>query len=503
MCADSHGGRPTVVSYRCLGRALAGATLALLLLLGPTQPVRAATFDQGLDAFQAGNYKQAADIWLELADAGDRQAQYAVGKLYESGQGVPQNYARAAEWYGRAAKQGLAAAQNNLALLYNTGRGVQRNPAEAVRLWQQAAAQGHVQAQYNLGLAYYLGEGVTLNDKEAAHWFLAAAQAGLAEAQFAVGQMNRMGVGMPKDESAALGWYQQAASQGHAEAARKAGELQAAGVAPKAPDLAAASAPPAPAAPLASPPPGATAVAVGGPEVPAPAPAAPPVAAAPAPVAPAPVAPAPAPAVVPQPQVATAPSAEEEEDVPAAAEQGDTSEGSAEVAPQPALSISAIDGAPLVLPPPEKPSAPVQLASAEVLPDAVEETALPPPAAPPGVAAPAPAPTPAPTPAEVTPAPAPAPVQVAMLTPDAKGDSLLWFGSGASEAEAKALAERLYGRFPEVFGERPPTVAKRVEGGKTRWRVEAGPIAAAEGGVLCAALRAVEPNLFCKALPKG
>jgi TPR repeat protein len=481
MHADSPGGRPA------RGPALAGALLVLLLTFGQAHSVRAATYDEGLAAFEAGRFREAAELWLALADEGNPQAQYAIGKLYESGQGVPQNYARAAEWYGRAAEQGLAAAQNNLALLHNNGRGVPRDPIRAVQLWQDAARLGHTQAQYNLGLAYYLGEGIALDDEEAARWFLAAAQAGLPEAQFAVGQMHRMGVGLPKDEAAALGWYQQAASQGHAEAARKAGELQAAGIAPQAPSLsgqAVAAVTPAPAPAPAAP-------AAGGPEVPLAA-------------AAEPAAAAPEPTVVPPPQIVGRAPAEdvEEEDVPAAIEEGDdTADAGEQVAeaapppappaPQPALSITGLDGAPLVLPPPEKPSQPVQLASAEVA-DAPAEAA--------------PVATPAPAPAPVTAAPAtlPQPAQLAMLTPDAKGSGLVWLGTGGSEADAKALAALVAARFPEVFAGLPPKVAKREEGGKARWRVEAGPVADAEAArALCAALRAVEPNLFCKGLTKG
>jgi hypothetical protein len=116
------------------------------------------------------------------------------------------------------------------------------------------------------------------------------------------------------------------------------------------------------------------------------------------------------------------------------------------------------------------------------------------------VAAPAPAAAVEPA---VTAAP-PQPAQLAMLTPDAKGGGLVWLGTGGSEADAKALALLVAERFPDVFAGLPPKVTKREEGGKARWRVEAGPVADAEAArALCAALRAVEPNLFCKGVTKG
>jgi hypothetical protein len=59
----------------------------------------------------------------------------------------------------------------------------------------------------------------------------------------------------------------------------------------------------------------------------------------------------------------------------------------------------------------------------------------------------------------------------------------------------------LSARFPEVFQQLPQRIESNTVGGKTRWRVLAGPLDPATALELCAALRAVEPNLFCKALP--
>ena len=105
-------------------------------------------------------------------------------------------------------------------------------------------------------------------------------------------------------------------------------------------------------------------------------------------------------------------------------------------------------------------------------------------------------------PAEATdaqPVPQPA-AQVASLTV-VPGDGLLWLGTGIDEAEAQGLVRVLSARFPEVFGQLPPRIEASDVGGKRRWRVLAGPLDPAVAGELCNALRAVEPNLFCKALP--
>ncbi len=52
------------------------------------------------------------------AGQGYAPAQYAIGWLYDSGNGVLQNPKQAAEWYRLAAEQGVEEAQFNLANLY-------------------------------------------------------------------------------------------------------------------------------------------------------------------------------------------------------------------------------------------------------------------------------------------------------------------------------------------------------------------------------------------------
>jgi hypothetical protein len=89
--------------------------------------------------------------WFQrAADQGNEHAQFYLGWLYESGQGVQQNYGKAAEYYQRAANHGNAHAQCNLGVLYFNGRGVPKNKARAIELYRQSAAQGNAAAIENL-----------------------------------------------------------------------------------------------------------------------------------------------------------------------------------------------------------------------------------------------------------------------------------------------------------------------------------------------------------------
>jgi len=207
--------------------------LLLLALAGAAfgDDARAQSYDDGLRAYDTGDFAKALEIWGPLAENGDAVAQYSLGKLLENGGvGVPRDLAEAAKWYQRSASQGIAAAQNNLGLMYAQGRGVPQDVVLAVKFWRDAAAKDHVVAKFNLALAYFRGEGVAEDRVEARRWFRASAELGLADAQYALAQIIRMGLTADADEAEALHWYQLAAAQGHVKAEAQARQLRDAGV---------------------------------------------------------------------------------------------------------------------------------------------------------------------------------------------------------------------------------------------------------------------------------
>ena len=74
------------------------------------------------------------------AEAGEADAQFNLGVMYDNGEGVPQNYAEAMRWYRlAAAEQGLASAQHNLGITYANGRGVSQDDVQA-HMWFNLAA---------------------------------------------------------------------------------------------------------------------------------------------------------------------------------------------------------------------------------------------------------------------------------------------------------------------------------------------------------------------------
>src|SRR3978361_427107 len=111
-------------------RILVTTMIALLFNIGTAL---ATPLDDGLAAYNRGDYLSAVKICRPLAAKGDPIAQYILGWLYREGQGVPQDYAEAIKWYRLAAAQGLADAQNNLALRYANGQAAPQEYSKALK----------------------------------------------------------------------------------------------------------------------------------------------------------------------------------------------------------------------------------------------------------------------------------------------------------------------------------------------------------------------------------
>ena len=94
---------------------------------------------------------QAFEYYAIAADAGERDAQYAVGRSYENGYGVKQDEKAAFDRYKKAAENGNADAMNALGRFYQYGKGGERTDyREAKRLYEKAVAGGNAEAKRNL-----------------------------------------------------------------------------------------------------------------------------------------------------------------------------------------------------------------------------------------------------------------------------------------------------------------------------------------------------------------
>ncbi|MEX2480433.1 MAG: tetratricopeptide repeat protein [Gammaproteobacteria bacterium] len=190
-----------------------------------------ADYGAGVAAYKEGDYVRALTVFSPLAEAGDARAQFALGLLFDNGEGTPRDDAAAFAWYRKSAAQGFAKAQYNLALMCEARRAVcadsardwfaraaLRGNADAVTRLRGYASAGDVEAALQLGRMYTQGRGVARDPRAAYAWFEQAATAGHADAAFALGVLHEQGVGVAQSYAEAARWYARAAEQGQVQA---------------------------------------------------------------------------------------------------------------------------------------------------------------------------------------------------------------------------------------------------------------------------------------------
>ncbi len=153
--------------------------------------------------------------YFDAAEAGDVDAQFALGLQFEQGllEKAP-DLALAAQWYAQAADNGHALAQLRLALLL-LSRG---DAAEAARYMESAALQGVAEAQFDLALMLEIGRGVAPDEDAALRWYRAAAAQGMAAACHNLGGLLAGWRNAPADDVDAYMWLERAARAGVPEA---------------------------------------------------------------------------------------------------------------------------------------------------------------------------------------------------------------------------------------------------------------------------------------------
>jgi len=116
--------------------------------LSPRRPVRTTAIDCRIrggeyTAYDRADHESALNVWLEQARAGDPEAQYYVGTIYEKGMGRAPDHAAAFSWYERAAEQGFTKAQMALGYLYEMGMGVEQNLVDSLKWYRRASGGGN------------------------------------------------------------------------------------------------------------------------------------------------------------------------------------------------------------------------------------------------------------------------------------------------------------------------------------------------------------------------
>lgn len=137
--------------------------MAMVSLHGFCSSALASPYMDGLDAWERGDYAEAAALFRPLAERGFVEAQYLLAVMHEEGLGTDRNQAEAAKWYLIAASHGHADARYRLGIMCAEGRGIPQNHADAAQWLRTAAGQGHPDAQQCFGGLYASGQ-PTLKD---------------------------------------------------------------------------------------------------------------------------------------------------------------------------------------------------------------------------------------------------------------------------------------------------------------------------------------------------
>ena len=177
-------------------------------------------------------YAKAIDLAKSASDQGSPSGYYLLGFFHEHGIQRPsdeqtpntkaEDLALALEYYQGAAEKGLADAQYKLGFMYFSGQGVKPDIESAVDYFRQAAEQEHPAALNALGyclVQYWSPVHPRVDPNELEHYFSLAAEQGNADAQYnlAIYYLNRCG-SLKKNADQAARLLGRAAAQGHQRA---------------------------------------------------------------------------------------------------------------------------------------------------------------------------------------------------------------------------------------------------------------------------------------------
>lgn len=161
--------------------------LGMLYSTGNGIPYRARRGIGGFSNLKRAYNVEAAKWYEKAADNGHGEAAFYLGNLYAAGSiDLKQDYKLALKWYREADSLGNIDALNNLGYLHDEGLGVRRDRVKARDYYTRAAEAGHAGAQMNLSAYYFEGLG-----------------------------------GLKKNLGTALAWARKAADQGEPGAAEK------------------------------------------------------------------------------------------------------------------------------------------------------------------------------------------------------------------------------------------------------------------------------------------
>ncbi len=159
------------------------------------------------------NPVKAAECFLQAAQLGHTEAQYEIGRRYESGNGIGKNVDKALEWYEKSAWSGnrnASASENRLKVASGLREKILQKDVERLRFGQ--TEDGLVNEIMERVNRYFPG---SANDLKTIKYY---AYLGNANAQYWLGYLIKNGRGFARDPKAAEYWLRRSAAQGNVKA---------------------------------------------------------------------------------------------------------------------------------------------------------------------------------------------------------------------------------------------------------------------------------------------
>lgn len=186
----------------------------------------ATLFNQGLDLFRLGQYKQAIPIFEKAARARNYAPAFVYLELMNllglGGKKDPEKvdlYAgkcrEALSWFEDNRATDYPLRQYYLGLMYRHGIGVEIDLEKAFQLFKEAAQQKNMDAEYALGFCYMRGEDIDKNRERGFAHYEKAAEQGYPPAQLGLAICYDRGMGVAASVPTAKLWSRRAADQGH------------------------------------------------------------------------------------------------------------------------------------------------------------------------------------------------------------------------------------------------------------------------------------------------
>jgi hypothetical protein len=133
--AGQHMRKPTIVICAVVSAQLFSTSAAFA---GP--------WEDGMAAYNRGDYAPAIRVFRTLAEQGNAKAQNVLGIMFRKGQGVTKNPVRARMWFSFAAKRGDAKAEAELREVSRTMTAQEISQADAMA--KACEASGYRDCEY-------------------------------------------------------------------------------------------------------------------------------------------------------------------------------------------------------------------------------------------------------------------------------------------------------------------------------------------------------------------